>query len=201
MIEVEIKVKVTEQQKQNLIQVANFISQEIIVDTYYDSKKYSLTIKGMWLRARNGLFELKTPATQTGGFNIDKNIPMHEFTNQDEIAKILNLHECYKISFLDALTKVGYKEIYKIITTRESYKKNKFIIDFDCARCDNLTYTACELETIVDNKDQCQNALNDLLAFIKPFGISSEKAEGKLWYFIKNINPTHYQALKNAGEK
>lgn len=201
MIEVEIKVQVTDEQKKLLIHGATFISEEFFIDTYYDSQDFSLTTKGIWLRKRNELFELKTPATHTGGFNINKNIPMHEYTNQDDIAHILNLHECYKTSFEKAITISGYKQLYTFKNTRQSYKKNNIVIDFDYADFGDLTYNLCELETTVEHKYQTQIALHKLYAFIKEFGISSEKAEGKLGYYIKRKNQAHYQALKNAGEK
>jgi thiamine-triphosphatase len=201
MIEVEIKVLVTNDQKQKLLQDAIFISEETLTDIYYDTDDFRLTTKGIWLRKRNEQFELKTPATQTGGFNINKNIPMHEFTNQDDIAKILNLNEHYKSSFLEAITQAGYKQLYKFTSTRQTYKKNKFLIDFDHTDFGDLTYDLCEIETTIEHKDQSQIALDELYIFAKEYNISLNKAEGKLGYYIKRKNPAHYYALEKASEK
>ncbi len=201
MIEVEIKVHVTEEQKEKLLSGATLVAEKTFTDIYYDSSDFSLTTKGMWLRQRDKLFELKTPATKTGGFNINKNIPMNEFTDPDSIAKLLSLHECYKNSFTSALKKSGYEQLYKFTNTRQTHKKDNFIIDFDHADFGDLTYNLCEIETTVKNKNQTQEALDNLYTFIKQFGISSQKAEGKLGYYIKRKNPRHYQALKQAGEK
>ena len=86
MIEVEIKVCITDAQKTELIKGAEFISEESLVDEYYDSVDFSLTTNGYWLRRRNGEFELKLPATKSGGFNLNKNIPMHEIYDKKIIA-------------------------------------------------------------------------------------------------------------------
>lgn len=200
MIEVEIKVHVTEQQKERLLDGATFISEEFFTDIYYDSDDFALTTKGMWLRKRDESFELKTPATLSGGFNLKKNIPMHEFTDQDDIAQRLMLDECYKTSFEEALAMAGYKQLYKFTNTRRSYKKNNFTIDFDTADFGDLIYSLCEIETIVEHKDQAQAALNELYAFVGQFGISSAKAEGKLGYYIRCMRPAHSRALEEASE-
>ncbi|MFA6527653.1 MAG: CYTH domain-containing protein [Candidatus Babeliales bacterium] len=200
MIEVEIKVQVTDEQKEKLLCGATLLSDEVFIDTYYDSDDYSLTTKGFWLRKRNDVFELKAPATESGGFNMHKNIPMHEFTNQDDIAQRLNLPGTYTTSFLGAIIEAGCNPLYQFTNTRSSYKKNKFTIDFDQADFGDLIYNLCEIETFVESKDQSQAALDELYAFAGQFGISTAKAEGKLGYYIKCRNPEHYQALKQASE-
>ena len=201
MIEVEIKVHVTDEQKAKLLYGATFISEKVFTDAYYDSDDFSLTSKGMWLRMRGDQFELKTPATQSGGFNMHKNIPMLELTNQNDIAQALHLNESYKSNFDSALAQAGYKQLYRFTNTRQKYSKNNIIIDFDHADFGDLTYNLCELETIVEHKDQSQAALENLYAFVQTFGISTNRAEGKLGYYIKRKNPAHYQAIKQASEK
>jgi len=201
VIEVEIKIQVTDEQRARLLVDATFIAEEVYTDIYYDSDDFALTTKGFWLRKRNEIFELKMPATESGGFNLNKNIPMFEVTNLDDIAQKLELDDCYKTSFIDALSNAGYKQLYKFKNTRQSYKKDGFNIDFDRADFGDLVYELCEIETMVESKEQTQNALDSLYAFIASYGISSQKAEGKLWYYIKRKNPAHCLALERVSER
>ncbi len=196
MIEVEIKVHVTDEQKEKLIDGAVFISEKTFIDEYFDSHDFALTTNGYWLRKRGDQFELKLPATSDGSFNIEKNIPMQEITAEADIVRALKLHPA--TSLVNALGPAGYSRIYRFSNTRQAYEKDGFVIDFDTADFGDLVYQTCEIEIMVDAKDRVPHAFEQLYAFAKQYGIESERAEGKLWYYIKRKNPAHYWALKNS---
>ena len=196
MIEVEIKVQVTKEQKQNLLQGATFVSKKDFNDIYYDTTDYHLTINGYWLRKRGNIFELKYPADPSGNFNIHKNIAMCEITDESKIIQILKLDE--QKSLVHNLTNSPYKPLYTLYTIREKYHKDGFIIDFDHATFEDLTYEICEIETIVNTQEQSAEALDKLYTFIKPYNISSHRAEGKFGFFIKRKYPAHYEAVLNS---
>lgn len=196
MIEVEIKVHVTQAQANLLIKDAQLRSQTSFVDAYYDSEDFRLTTNGMWLRQRNNQFELKMPATKDGSFHIGKNIPMHEITDEKKIRNLLDLP--IERPLVEALASAGYVVLYRFTNTRQTYIKDGFHIDFDRADFGDLIYCLCEVETIVESPDQTDQALESLYAFVKQHGISTERAEGKLGYYIRVKNPKHYYAMVNS---
>jgi thiamine-triphosphatase len=183
MIEVEIKVQVTDEQKKKLLEGATFISEKKFVDEYYDAFNFSLTINGYWLRKRDNQFEIKLPATADGSFNIKKNIPMQEITTESEIMQALKLQPAVSLDY--ALTQAGYSCLYRFSNLRKAYKKDGFIIDFDTADFGDLVYQTCEIETMVDSREQVTQAYERLYAFAATYGISPERVEGKIGYYIK----------------
>jgi len=198
MIEVEIKVHVTDEQAGALIAGAQFVSEELLVNEYYDSPDYQLTTKGFWLRRRNGNFELKYPATKDGSFHSGKNSPMYEVTDEPEIRKILGLR--MNCTFQEALAYAGYSILYRFTTMRKKYTKDGFTIDFDHADFGDLVYCICEVEKLVDSVDQTEQAFESLYVFVKQYGISTERVEGKLGYYIRIKHPDHYYALVNSSK-
>lgn len=193
MIEVEIKIQVTKEQKERLISDAKYIASEQFIDEYFDTPAFALTTKGYWLRKRNNKFELKMPANAARTFNIHKNIAMQEITDPTEIAQFLNLNK--KNNLDSELMRKDYRMLYRFTNYRSKYAYANFIIDFDTADFGDLIYTVCEIETFVKQENQAEQALRDLYNFAKSFGIDTTKAEGKLGYYIKRKNPAHYSAL------
>ena len=61
MIEVEKGFILTPEQEKNLIEGTEFLGEKINTDVGYDDLHFSLTRKDIWLRSRNGKFELKIP--------------------------------------------------------------------------------------------------------------------------------------------
>jgi len=199
VIEVEIKVHVTDEQKQKLLDGAQKSSEETLVDEYYDSPDFKLTTKGYWLRRRNGHFELKRPATQSEKFDINQNIPMQEIVDEDEIAQALDLTVAG--SFIESLAAAGYQLLYKFTNLRQRFVKNEFTIDFDHADFGDLQYQMCEVEMMVNDQSETQAALDKLYAFVSAYGIPTTKAEGKMSYYIKRKNPEHHHAILRAQAK
>ena len=61
MIEVEKKFQITNAQRDRLLEGAEFVYKKDIRDTYFD-RGVELCTKDLWLRERDGRFELKYPA-------------------------------------------------------------------------------------------------------------------------------------------
>lgn len=196
MIEVEIKFNPTQEQINALIKNANFISEEIINDVYYDSEKYELTLKDFWLRTRNNKFMLKTPAINE---NFQLFHSMHELTDESSIRQALNLKSEQPLEY--AIEKAGYKPLYKIINTRMKYTKDDITIDIDHANYGNFSYDLCELETLVESPEQIPQAKQKLQNFATNHGIEIKPTLGKLIYLIKQTNPKHYALLQAICKK
>ena len=75
MIEVEKKFILTTEQEKSLIEGADFLGEKKFTDIYYDDEDFSLTKKDLWLRNREGRFELKIPKNITTIPTVLKNTP------------------------------------------------------------------------------------------------------------------------------
>ena len=79
MVEVEKKFLLSDNQKTQLLDGAEFLYEKTIVDTYFDDTQFSLTANNLWLRERDNEFELKAPlSTGSGAHQITNRF--HEFT-------------------------------------------------------------------------------------------------------------------------
>jgi adenylate cyclase class IV len=197
MIEVEVRFHLTEEKRDLFFKDAVFISEKTFTDTYYDADDYSLSIQDIWLRARDGKFVLKTPATRTDAFSFDKISPMYENEDEDEIRRALSIQKSGSLA--QDVQKRGYKPLYTFTTTRKKYKKNGFSIDLDHVDYKTFSYDICEVEIIVETNDEIQDALQKIRSFIESHRITIQPIDGKLIYLIKQVNPEHFQALEKAN--
>lgn len=192
MIEVEKKLKITTEQEKSLITDAEFIEEQKLVNSYYDNKEYSLTKKDLWLRDRNGRFEMKIPiaANHTGQYE--------ELENDDDIKKILNFPE--EINLRQELEKRGYFPFYSCLTIRRKYRKEGFSIDLDLTYFNEKTsYEIAEIELLVNKKEEVAEAIAKIKKFAAQNGIPYDRAPGKIIEFLKRYRPEHYEALIAAG--
>ena len=88
MIEVEKKFLLTNEEKERLIEGAEFLVEKKQSDVYYDTADYKLTLKDWWLRSRNGIFELKVPLTSENHRSVDQ---YEEYDDEDQIRELINL--------------------------------------------------------------------------------------------------------------
>ncbi|MDP1706773.1 MAG: CYTH domain-containing protein [bacterium] len=192
MIEVEKKLKITPEQEKNLVTGAEFIKEERLLNSYYDNSEYSLTKKDLWLRDRNGRFELKVPIAvkHTGQYE--------ELENDDDIKKTLSFPETAELR--QELAKRGYLPFYSCLTIRRKYKKEGLTIDLDLTYFDEKTiYEIAEIELLVKTKEDAPVAISQIKEFAAKNGIPYDKAHGKIIEFLKRYRPDHYQILIDAG--
>src|SRR5271166_4235560 len=89
MIEVEKKIEIDPVFLDFLAQHASFISKKSIKDVYYDSVDYRYTTQNIWLREREGGFELKK-----GVKRLDRTIDRYEeMTDQKRILTVLRIDD------------------------------------------------------------------------------------------------------------
>ena len=67
MIEVERKFTVGGDDEKRLLEGADFLLEKTLMDVYYDTPDYALSTKDMWLRTRDGRWELKVPLMERTG--------------------------------------------------------------------------------------------------------------------------------------
>jgi adenylate cyclase class IV len=190
MIEVEKKFILSEQDKKRLIKDTEFLSERVFIDIYYDTNIFSLTSKDMWLRSREGRFELKIPLHE----RIERLADQYdELTDEWKIREVLNLPS--HGSLADDLTNAGYCPFCTCKTTRRKYKKKPFIIDLDVVNFQDFTYNIGEIELIVSDKSEIEHAIEKIVTFAKMHNLTTTPVRGKIIEYLKRAKPNHYQIL------
>ena len=163
-----------------------------LIDVYYDDSQYSLTRKDIWLRSRDGRFELKAPM----------NVPIEErvadryreLETDREILAYLKLPENKTLG--DALRDGGYGPFATIAATRKKYRKDGYNIDLDTA---DFGYQVAEIEYMTDEASSMDGVTRKIMEYAGSHGLSSgDVIYGKVVEFLKRNNPAHFQALRDA---
>ena len=189
MIEVEKKFILTPEQKKALTDGAEFLGEKIINDKYYDDENYSLTKKDIWLRNRNGKFEVKLPLN----VSIEKRISdqYKEIEDEKEIKKYFKFDK--NKSILGSLDYKGYKPFYIVSTTRKKYRKEGFNIDIDVT---DFGYNVIEIEYMIEDNANLKETTDKIILFAKKHGIDTDTyVRGKAEEYLRRNNPKHYQKL------
>ncbi len=192
MIEIEQKFSLTKDQEANLIDGAELISDKHLDDTYYDDDSFSLTTKDIWLRRRNGEFQVKLPEHELGqklGFS-----HYTELETDDEIRNHFKLNNSGDME--KDLAEAGYLPALNFTSQRKSYKLEPFRIDLDIT---NFEYEIAEIEILVEDQEGRQAAEDKIREFAVSKGLEMKPIHGKVLELIHRNHPKHYQALKDAG--
>ena len=192
MFEIEKSFEVQEEKLKKLLQEAEFVGQKVFTDVYYDTDTYDLTSKNIWLRKREGSFELKIPIgkmTDTDRYE--------EIENEQKIKAFLDLHN--EIILADLLTQNGYKSFAKLTTTRKKYKHGDFNIDIDNAEFDDgYKFCGMEIELMVKDESKAEEASQKITQFAKIYGLK-QSYKGKVSDYLKNKNPYQFKILSDLG--
>jgi len=190
MIEVEKKFILSEQEKERLIKDAEFLSERVFTDIYYDTEKFLLTSQDKWLRSREGKFELKLPLHKGRERLADQ---YDEIEDEQKIKQVLNLSPNKNLA--DNLIKAGYSPFCTCKTTRRKYKKELFIIDLDIVDFQDFTYNIGEIELMVNDKSEVGGAIKKIMNFAKAHNLTVAPVRGKIIEYLKRVKQNHYQTL------
>lgn len=190
MIEVEKNFIISEQYKKQLARDAEFLSERVFTDIYYDTENFLLTSQDKWLRSREGVFELKLSLHNRVGRLADQ---YDELEDEQKIRQVLNLPPNKNLA--DDLIKAGYLPFCTCKTTRRKYKKEPFIIDLDIVDFQDFTYNIGEIELMVRDKSEIEDAIEKIMNFAKDQNLTVVPVRGKIIEYLKRAKPNHYQAL------
>lgn len=190
MIEVEKKFIISEQYKKQLARDAEFLSERVFTDIYYDTENFLLTSQDKWLRSREGVFELKLSLHNGVERLADQ---YDELEDEQKIRQVLNLPPNKNLA--DDLIKAGYFPFCTCKTTRRKYKKEPFIIDLDIVDFQDFTYNIGEIELMVRDKSEIEDAIEKIMNFAKDQNLTVVPVRGKIIEYLKRAKPNHYQAL------
>ncbi len=199
MIEVEKKFILSENDEARLTEGAEFVSERVFTDVYYDTAEFTLTLKDIWLRTREEKYELKVPVRLNEEKRADQlHDQYHELENEEEIREALDLSPGKKLT--DTLAEAGYSPFCTCTSTRRKYKKEGFIIDLDSVDYrEDFSYQIGEIELMVRDVPEIQKAIGSIMEFATKHGLRIAPVRGKVSEYLKRSKPTHYQALVQAG--
>jgi adenylate cyclase class IV len=189
MIEVEKKFILTPGQEKSLIKGAEFLGEKKFTDTYSDDVNYVLTGQDLWLRSRDGKWELKVPMNKKLKERVSD-----QYKELETEQEILEYFACdKKDSFKDFLAKYNFRPFCNITTARKKYKKEGFGIDLDAM---DYGYTLAEIELMVKTKIAMAKATKDIIAFAKKHKIKTDEVvRGKVVEYLRLNNPEHFEKL------
>jgi adenylate cyclase class IV len=194
MIEVEKKFILSEEEKNRLLDGAEFLSKKTITDVYYDTENFALTSCDKWLRTREGKFEFKV-AVHSGA---RKSLTQYDEIEDDkEIKQALGLNK--EGDLKDSLLENGYLPFCVCKTKREKYKKEGFNIDLDEAEFNNFSYNIAEIELMVNDVLKIDEASEKITTFAIKNGLRIGPTRGKILEFLKRESPVHFETLVKCG--
>ncbi len=192
MIEIEKNFDLRPGDKKHLIENAELIKRRTFTDTYYDTNDFCLTTKDYWLRQRDGRWELKIPINGTVANRATDQY--RELESENEIASALELPG--QAPLKKELRDIGCAPFATIMTTRESYQKDEFHLDFDEM---DFGFTTFEVELMIENEMEIPVAEEKIMSFAEEYGIAATPGAGKVIEFLHRKSMPHYNALLQAG--
>ncbi len=178
MIEVEKKFQPTEAQLQAMVVGAEFLGEKVLHDVYYDYPDYRMFKKGTRFRNRNGAFELKIG--HGGGI-------AEELETDEEIQKYFSI----SMPLIDFI-KENMSPFIDYTTKRRKYKNGEFEV---CVDELDFGLNVVEVELMVENKDEVENAQDKIVDFGKSFGLDEASAIVKRTAYFQARRPDLYQEL------
>jgi predicted adenylyl cyclase CyaB len=184
MIEVEKKFQPTEEQLKALLVDAKLIKEKELIDVYYDTSDFYFAKKGMRLRSRGGVYELKIGASKKSEAQVAR-----EMTDEKEILQVLGFTA---EKTLADLVKEKLQVACKIVSQRKEYSKLGFTIDVDIT---DFGYNVTEIELIVANEADVKQAEEKVLSFAQSFGLEVKDLPIKPLEYMKRKQPDLYKEL------
>jgi len=192
MIEIEKKFIPEKGDIERVTEGAEFISETINDDTYYD-KDFYLTKKDVYVRKRNGAFEMKVGIRRRGFEGIISTY--EEVNNENAIREKLGITK--KGTLEEDLEASGYSPFGAWKTTRRKYRKGDFTIDVDSV---DYGYEVVEIELLVGNLLDMDRATNKILDFAKESNLTKSAKTGKVSEFLKRNYPEEYKEIRKAWD-
>ena len=72
-------------------------------------------------------------------------------------------------------------------------------LDLDVVDSQDFTYNIGEIELMVNDKSEIENAIEKIMVFTKEQNLAIAPVRGKVIEYLRKMKPKHYQALVQAG--
>jgi len=191
--EIEQKFEPKLESVESLTAEAEFVGEKINHDEYFDNERYSLTTRDVWLRRRNGEFQMKVPFNEDIK---DRTLDRYqELEGEEAIAEYFDWDLSAR-SFEDYLNE-NFAPFIDFESTRQKFgHPGGFTIDIDRTDFD---YDMLEIELLVDNKEEMPEAAERIRNEAKKHGLKVGYRYGKVIELIRRQSPEHFKKLVEAG--
>ncbi|XP_070784539.1 thiamine-triphosphatase [Enoplosus armatus] len=190
------------------------VGQRQFSDQYFDTPKFDLTLKDVWLRKRKGCWELKCPATVDGTeeMNGEQSKAAALCTRYMEITNLPEIQQRVKEVIKDMcedretetsssqedeswLSKMNLVCFAEFTTVRRSFTLEEEVVQIDLDQAD-FGYHVGEIEVLVPEGGDVQSALEKIERTAQKLGLTGDqRVEGKMNVYLKRNNPEHYARL------
>lgn len=199
MFEVEKKFKLNREEKERLIEGAEFLGEKTFNDLYFDTEEFTLSKNDIWLRKRGEQFQLKLPVQSEGKKLADQ---YQEIDGEEKIREIFAIPKI--VYFEKDIEKFGYGVFCNCTTIRKKYQKDGFTIDLDQTVSNlpgeqDFSYQIAEIELMVESQAEIFSASKKIEKFAKENNFKFEEARGKVAQYLFQKRPKHFEALVEAG--
>ncbi|XP_029313690.1 thiamine-triphosphatase isoform X3 [Cottoperca gobio] len=213
-VEVERKFLCNADTLKTLQEIGVCLGQRQFCDQYFDTPKFDLTLRDMWLRKRKGCWELKCPTTSNGteerSGEQSKAAALcsryKEITNLPEIQ--LRVKEVIKDVCADRetemspsqedeswLSKINLVCFAEFTTVRRSFTLEEEGVQVDLDQAD-FGYHVGEIEVLLPEGGDLQSALEKIERTAGKLGLTGDqRVEGKMHVYLKSNHPEHYAKL------
>uniref|UniRef100_A0A671VGA7 Thiamine-triphosphatase n=1 Tax=Sparus aurata TaxID=8175 RepID=A0A671VGA7_SPAAU len=210
-VEVERKFLCSADTLKTLEEIGACVGQRQFHDQYFDTPKFGLTLRDMWLRKRKGCWELKCPTTVDGSEETSGEkskaaglcTRYKEITNLPEIQ--LRVKEVIKDVCEDSETGASEEEeeswlskmnlvcFAEFTTERRSFTLQEEGVQIDLDQAD-FGYHVGEIEVLVPDGGDVQSALEKIERTAQKLG-ELKRVEGKINVYLRRKHPEHYAKL------
>ncbi|XP_072885539.1 thiamine-triphosphatase isoform X2 [Hemitrygon akajei] len=196
-IEVERKFAVRPDTEQRLASLGGQrLGSRSLLDRYFDTVDLRLTLADLWLRSREGRWQLKSPVG--AGPQASGTTRYRETASEAEILALLRPVLSAIEGGLDRLAETGHlQEFATIRTQRISYRLPQgLLVDLDLA---DFGHQVGEIEVEVGTEDEVPAAQARIEEMARSLGLDGEEVlPGKMHIFLQKFRPLHFQKLLDA---
>ena len=160
-----------------MLATAEFLGEVVNRDAYYDYPDYRLFKNNVWLRNRNGNFELKIKKGTFAG---------------EEIETQTGIEKHFHTGNLNEFVKNNLVVIMQWDTKRKKYKKEDFNLDVDET---SFGYKVLEIELMVENEEEIKEAENKILTLATRYNFPIKDLPSKRREYFRVVQPEKYEEL------
>lgn len=193
MIEVEIKYAAIPVALERIRAEGTFIKERRMRNVYWDSPTWELTRKCLWLRERDGAWELKVPIA---GMPLGQ--AFHELETEAEICAHFSWNA--SVSVAEHVKNMGWEPFVDIATVREQWEWHGVHVDIDSSSYGNgARYDVVELELMAKNEVEAPKVREQIEGYAKELGLEGGEVYGKVLWYIREFRNEHFRALQSTG--
>ncbi|XP_037613422.1 thiamine-triphosphatase isoform X2 [Sebastes umbrosus] len=213
-VEVERKFLCNADTLKTLEEIGVCVGQLQFCDQYFDTPKFDLTLRDMWLRKREACWELKCPTTvngteETSGeqskaaalcsrYKEITNLPEIQLRVKEVIQDVCEDRETEASHSQEEdswLSKINLVCFAKFTTDRRSFTLEEEGVQIDLDQAD-FGYHVGEIEVLVPEGGDVQSALEKIERTAGKLGLTGDKrVEGKMHVYLQRNHPEHYAKL------